>query len=103
LSRDLSIGLAALDNFVYQNTSLAPEALQAIALELFNGHARYDPTDNVMRSVNQEPPRPGGIAPEPFDPTTRPQVAVNPGGHVPYSVKGKPMPAARAVRPGRAE
>ena len=63
LARDLNLSAGALEAFAYGHASLAPEALKALAVHLFNGHAEYDPAIDMLRAAKREKPRPLGIGP----------------------------------------
>lgn len=95
IARELGISADALEAFVAGSKDLPVDALNRVTAEIFGGHTEFNPETGLLQSANRTPPIAIGIRPEPFDPKSRPPVAINRGGHVPFApVKGaKPQPA----------
>lgn len=70
ISRDLSVPVHNLNDFVFQGASLPPATLQSLAENLFGGAAVYDVVSNLLRSANKaEPITLAPARPEPFVPS----------------------------------
>src|SRR5262245_5264898 len=72
LARDLGVSSATLDAFADGRAMLKPEVLQALAADLFHGHAVFDPAIDRLRPAVQAEPRPLGVRPDPIDPKLLP-------------------------------
>ena len=80
--------------------SLRPVILKALALDLFGGHALFDPERNLLMSANTAKPTPLGVHPPPIDPATLPKFE---GGGPPL-YRGLVAPTKpKTPRPGWAE
>ena len=62
LARDLGVNVGDLEDFAYGRGSLPPATLQALATDLFGGHAEYD------SELNRTEAKPLGVPPPPFRP-----------------------------------
>jgi hypothetical protein len=68
------IGLSALENFARGGSAPTPEILSLLAKELYGGHVELNPASGMLRSVNREPVKSGGVRPPQFDPSLHPPV-----------------------------
>jgi hypothetical protein len=101
IARELGLSTNALESFI-AGGSLPADKLNAIAAEIFGGHAEFDATNDLLVATNRTPAISAGIRPPQFDPKSRPPVDRTIRGPSP-PVKGATLQPARPHRPGWAE
>src|SRR5262245_33108113 len=101
LAREVGCSSSELESFIAGRLHLQPEILKALARQLFEGFAEFDPTINRLRSVRRQEPKPLGNAPAPVKATAKvwPVGSFSPG---PQPVKPIP-PKPKITKPGWVE
>jgi hypothetical protein len=99
VSRDIGVGIGALEQFATGTGKLSAEALVKLAVIVFEGHAVYDPATDKLRSAHRHEPRPLGRAPDPFPRPAVPAPTFS-GGYYPAAKCGASPPAVVPRRPG---
>ena len=68
MARELGVPTEALYEFGNGQGTLPVPVLQALTVELFHGHAKFLPEQNLLAPVNKNEPTPMGIPPDRYVP-----------------------------------
>ena len=98
LSRDVGVGVAALDSFAHAQGGLTPAVMSALAKDLLD--AEYDEEHDLLRPRKKVEPKSLGISPPPIDPATLPVFDTSPPPRGPQPVNPVRVPPQKQQRPG---